>query len=79
MDTPSTSHCIGSMTTSHHGDTNERQGSQLHMVKKEQGKEKQQLTGPEPTTSKSITDPLVAELWPQPASINLFLPPSPKY
>ena len=52
----------GNVLHIYHGDTNERQGSQLHMVKKEQGKEKQQLTGPEPTTSKSIADPLVAEL-----------------
>ena len=39
----------------------ERQGSELHMVKKEEGKEKQQSTGPESATSRSITDPLAAE------------------
>ena len=38
----------------------ERQGSKLHMVKKEEGKKKQQLTGPEPATSRSIADPLAA-------------------
>ena len=46
-----------------HGDTKQRQGSKLHMVKKEKGKEKQQLTGPEPATARSIADPLAAEPW----------------
>ena len=27
----------------YHGDTNERQGSELHMVKKEEGKEKDRI------------------------------------
>ena len=30
----------------YHGDTNERQGSKLHVVKKEEGKEKQHLSSP---------------------------------
>ena len=42
------------------GDTSERQGSKLHMVKKEEGKKKQQLTGPEPVISRSIADPSAA-------------------
>ena len=54
----------------------ERQGSELHMVKKEEGKETQQLTGPEPATSRSIANPLAAEPWPLPATINPFLPSS---
>ena len=58
----------------YHGDTNERQGNKLHMVKKEEGKEKQRLTGPEPATSRSIADPLAAESWPLPATINPFPP-----
>ena len=58
----------------YYGDTNERQGSELYMVKKEEGKEKQQLTGPEPATSRSIADPLAAEPWPLPATINPFPP-----
>ena len=40
--------------STYHGGTNERQGSELHMVNKEEGKEKQQLTGLEPATSRSI-------------------------
>ena len=32
------------------------------MAKEEEGKEKQQLTGPEPMTSRSIADPL-AGIW----------------
>ena len=36
--------------------------------------EKRQLTGPEPATSRSITDPLAAESWPPSASINPLLP-----
>ena len=47
----------------YHGDTNKRQSSELHMVKKEGGKEKQQLTGPEPATSRCIGNPLAAEPW----------------
>ena len=47
----------------YHGNTNERQGRQLHM-----GKEKQQLTEPEPATSRSTADPLAAEPWSLPAS-----------
>ena len=42
------------------------------MVKKEEGKDKQQLTGPEPVTSRSIADTLAAEPWPLPATINPF-------
>ena len=45
----------------YHGDTSERQCSELHMVKKEKGKEKQQLTRPEPATSTSIANPLAAK------------------
>ena len=52
---------------------NERQGSELHTVKKEEGKEKQQLTGPEPMTSRSIAKPLAVEPWSLPGTINLFL------
>ena len=48
----------------------ERQGSELCMVKKEEGKERQQLTGPEPATSRFIADPLAAEPWLLPATIN---------
>ena len=40
----------------------ERQGRELHMIKKEEGMEKRQPTGPEPEASKSIADPLAAEL-----------------
>ena len=57
------------------GNANERQVRELHMVGKEEGMEKQQLTGPEPVTSRSIADPLAAELWPLPPSINPFRPP----
>ena len=44
------------------------------MIKKEEGKEKQQLTEPEPATSRSIANPLAAEPWSLPASINPFPP-----
>ena len=44
----------------YHGDTNERQGAELHMVKKEEGMEKQQSTRPKPLTSRSIANPLAA-------------------
>ena len=47
----------------YNGDTNERLGSELHMVKKEERKEKQQPTRPEPVTSRSTADPLAAEPW----------------
>ena len=56
--------------STYHCDYNKRQGSELHMVKKEEGKEKEQLTGPEPATSKSIANPLAVEPWPLPATIN---------
>ena len=44
----------------YHGDANEKQGKELHMVKKKKGMEKQQLTRPEPATSRSIANPLAA-------------------
>ena len=44
-----------------HRHTKLKQGSELHMVKKEEGKEKQQLTGPEPATSRSVY-PLAIDL-----------------
>ena len=47
----------------YHGDTNERQGSELHMVKKEEGTEKQQLSGPEPATSRSIGSKGQPKIW----------------
>ena len=56
----------------YHGNANERQGRELHMVKKEKGMEKQQLTGPEPATSRSIADPMAAEPRSPPASIDPF-------
>ena len=46
----------------------------MYMVKKEKGKGKQRLTGPEPATSRSIADPLAAESWSLPATINPFPP-----
>ena len=42
------------------------------MVKKEEGKEKQQPTTPEPVTSRSIANPLAAEPRSLPATINPF-------
>ena len=39
-------------------------------VENYEGMEKQQLTGSEPVTLKSIADPLAAESWSLPASIN---------
>ena len=53
-------------------ENNDRQGNELHMVKKEEGKERVQLTGSEPVTSIPIADPLVAEPWSLRASINPF-------
>ena len=52
----------------------ERQGSELHMVKKEEGQEKQQPTRPKPAPSRSIADPLAAGAWSLPASIDQFPP-----
>lgn len=49
-----------------------KQGWEQHMVKEEEGKDKQQLSEPEPATSKSIVDPLAAETWSVQASINPF-------
>ena len=40
--------------------------------KKEKGMEKQQLTRPEPATSRSVADPLAAEPRSPPASIDPF-------
>ena len=44
----------------YHGNANERQVRELHMVRKEERMEKQQLTRPEPVTSRSIADLLAA-------------------
>ena len=44
----------------------------MHMIEKEEGKEKLKLARPEPATSRCIADPFAAELWLLPASINPF-------
>ena len=54
-------------------DTNERQGGELYMVKKEEGKETLQLTGPEPVTCRSIANPLAVEPWLLPATTLSFI------
>ena len=61
---------IGDSLCIYYGDTNEGLGSELHMIKEEEGKEKQELTGPEPATSRCIADPLATEPWSLPATIN---------
>ena len=45
-----------------------------YICKKKEGKEKQQLTEPQPATSRPIANPSAAEPWPLPASINPFPP-----
>ena len=47
-----------------------RQRRKLQMVKKEEGMEKQQLTRAGPVPTRSTADPLAAESWSLPASIN---------
>ena len=54
----------------YHGDSNES----IDMVKKEEGQEKQQPTGPEPATSSSTANPLAPEPWSLPASITVDSP-----
>ena len=53
--------------------SSERQSGEPHMIKTAEGMEKQQLSGPEPATSRSIADPLAANPWSLPASTNPFL------
>ena len=49
-------------------------GRELHMVKKEKGIQKQQLTEPKLAISRSIANTLAAEPWSLATSINPFSP-----
>ena len=55
----------------HMVNANERYARELPMVRREKGT-KLQPTGPEPATSRVIADPLAAEPWSPPASIDPF-------
>ena len=67
------SHSYSGMLACLHG-LSERQARELHMaIKKRGGKEKQQpMAQSQPATSRSIADPLAAEPWSPPASINPY-------
>ena len=41
----------------YHGNANERQATELHMVRKEKGMKKWQLTGPEPVIYRPTANP----------------------